>query len=659
MENEIDANLSDNLIVSKKRHRWYNLELMSKIGRGKSVLIILAIGFIVNIFQLFHGKFLSNIPSIRVILPLLLISIFLSILFFSKVISYLKSVRFGVALLAVITVSIIIGTFIVQEQPSQFYREKLGSFSSVIFFLSLDSLYKSWWFNSFLLILAISLIVCTVTRKRLNWRELGFYMTHLGIVVILLGALLGDISGVKGFMDFHIGERKGKVNLVEKGMKTFKTKPLGFDVELVNFSLEEYVPEYRLLLWKLSEKTNKFGAILSIKPEDRKKVKLSRNTVFYIKEYYPDFYFAQKVVKGAGDKLNPLLRISLKSQNGREEIFLNNEKRSYFSPDGEFAIHFSWEPEESLEKGISFTIPKWRNIVEIKINGKNYTVEVEKGDTFEKDGYIFKFIDFLPHFLYDTEKKEAFSLSSEPKNPALRVEITGKNGESQRVWIFGKVSGFEKVSLFDDAMEIKYKFEEGSSGAKRHLFVYGSSNTLKIIDEKNSRLEKFEKPYTFQIDSKSITIEEMFKNASIISEYASKSNNPANPAILLRIEGDETKEDLLLASNPEPIYLGDGNLALTFERKMEEIKDYRSKLRFFEKENPVKEVEIEVNKPFKYKGFSFYQSNYDPKDLTYSGIEVVKDPGLEFVWLGFIMLSLGILHSFFIKGRLIKIKTEE
>lgn len=630
---------------------------MGKIKIGNSVLVILFIGFIVNIIQLFHRKFLNNVPALWVIIFLILFSIFLSLFFLSRVLAYLKSVRFAVALLIVITVSIIIGTFIVQDQPSQFYREKLSSFSTVIFFFSMDSLYKSWWFNSFLLILALSLTLCTVTRKRLSWRELGFYMTHLGIVIILFGALIGDISGVKGYLDLHIGERKGEINLVEKGMKTLKTKPLGFDVELSNFSLEEYVPEYRLLLWKLSEKTDKFKAILSIKPEDRRKVSLSSRTVFYIKEYYPDFYVAQRVIKS--EKGSPVLKFSINGKNGEEEVILSNEKKSYFSPDGEFAVHFSWEVEENLEKNISFSSPKWRNIVDITINGKTYRIEGEKGDIFEKDGYILKFIDFLPHFIYDTEKKEASSLSEEPKNPALRAEITDKKGDSQKVWLFGKVSGFEKVSLFDGSVELKYKFEEGSPGAKKHLFVYGSSKTLKIIDEKGSKIESLNTPYIISFNSKSLTIEEILGNACIISEYATKSRNPLNPAILLRLEGQETKEQLLFASNPEPVYLEDGSLALTFERKMEEIKDYKSKLKFIKDGVLNKEVEIEVNKPFKYKGFVFYQSNYDPKDLTYSGIEVVKDPGLGFVWLGFIMLSLGILHAFFIKGRLVKITTEE
>lgn len=632
---------------------------MSKIGIGKSVLAILALGFIVNIFQFSHLKFLNKVSSFWFIVSLFLLLTFFSILYFSKVLSYLKSVRFAVALLLVITVSVIIGTFIIQEQPSQFYKEKFGSFSSVIFFFSLDSLYKSWWFNSFLFILALSLTICTFTRKKLSWKEIGFYITHLGIVVILLGALIGDLSGVKGFLDFHIGERKSEMSLIERGFKTSKTKPLGFDVELSNFSLEEYVPEYRLFLWKFSEKTNKFRAILSVKPWERRKVMLSSRTSFYIKEYYPDFYVVKRVIKGEEDKFNPVLRVSINANNGTGEILLSNENRSYFSPDGEFAIHFGWDVDENFEKNISFRPPGWKNIVEITINGKNYTLEVDKGDTFERDGYALKFVDFLPDFIYDTEKKEAFSLSSEPRNPALRVEITGKSGEFQKVWLFGKVSGFEKVSLFNNTIELRYKFQESFPGAKFHLFVYGSSKTLKIFEEKSSRIENFNTRYTLSLGSKSITIEEILKSAKIVSEYATKSQSPVNPAILLVVEGQNNKKHLLFANNPEPIYLENGELALTFERKMEEIKAYKSRLKFIEKGNVVKEVEIGVNKPYKYKGFVFYQSNYDPKDLTYSGIEVVKDPGLGFVWLGFIMLSFGIIHSFFIKGRLIKLTTEE
>ncbi|MGQ9617783.1 MAG: cytochrome c biogenesis protein ResB [Candidatus Aminicenantia bacterium] len=632
---------------------------MKKIGIGKSVLVILVIGFLVNILQLIYLKFLNKIPSLLFIVFLVLLGLLLSLLKFSKIVDYLKSIRFSVALLIVITISIIIGTFIVQEQNQEFYRLNYGGFSFLIFFFFFDSLYKSWWFNSFLLILSLSLTICTLTRKKLNWRELGFYMTHLGIVVILIGALIGDIFGVKGFLDLHIGERKGEINIIERGMKTTNTKPLGFDVELANFSIEEYIPEYRLILWKLSEKTGKFSAVLSVKPEDRKKVKLSDGTIFFIKEYYPDFYIAEKVLRGNEEGLKPVMKLSLQKMNSEEEILLYSEKSSYFSPDGEFAIYFRWDVDERLENNISFSSPKWRNILEITVDGKTLDTEVEKGDTIERDGYTFKVIDFLPHFIYDSQKKEAFSFSEEPKNPALRVEIRGKNGEVEKIWIFGKVSGFERVVLFNGNVELKYRFEEGSIGAKRYIFIYGGKKFLKIIEENGSKIEGFSTPHSISFNSTSIKIEEIYNNASVVSEYSTKSNNPSNPAILLHLEKGTPSENLLLAHNPEPIYLGNGNFALTFERKMEEIKDYKSKLRFIAGGKVFEEAEIEVNKPYKFNGFFFYQSNYDPKDLTYSGIEVVKDPGINLVWLGFLMLSLGIVHSFFIKGKLIKTTTEE
>ncbi len=637
----------------------YNKKLMRNINMGKSLLIILGIGFMVNILQLVHSNFLHGIPQLWIISALIFAFILITLIWFQKVLSYLKSVKFAVALLIIITLSIIMGTFVVQDQPAAFYKENFGSFSSILFLFSMDSLYRSWWFNSYLFLLSASLVFCTLTRKKLNWKELGFYITHLGIVVLLFGALIGDISGLKGFLDLKIGERKGEINLIERGVKTTKTKPLGFDVELANFTVEEYFPEHRLFLWKFSEKTKKYSAILSIKPTDKRKLRLPENISFFIKDYYPDFYIVERVVKKNEDELNPILRLSLKNNGRKEELFLHKGRSSYYSPEGEIAIHFNWERKEEIEKEISLEPSKGTNIVEISINGKTYKVKVEKGDIIEKDGYTIKFVDFFPHFIYDTEKKEAFSLSPEPKNPALRVEVTGKEGETQRLWLFGKVSGFEKVKLFEGALELKYIFENGAKGAENHIFVYGTENSLKIINKKSVKDEKFELPYTFSMGKNIITIEEIIKNGEIVSEYSTRSQNSINPAILLHIETQNPSDHLLLASNPEPIYLVNGRLALTFERKVEEIKEYRSELRFILGGKVEKVAQIEVNKPFKFKGYLFYQSNYDPKDLTYSGIEVVKDPGLPFVWLGFAMLALGIFHSFFIKGRLVKTKTEE
>ena len=59
--------------------------------------------------------------------------------------------------------------------------------------------------------------------------------------------------------------------------------------------------------------------------------------------------------------------------------------------------------------------------------------------------------------------------------------------------------------------------------------------------------------------------------------------------------------------------------------------------------------EVSVNDPLIFRGHWFYQSNYDPKDPTVSGIMVVYEPGLWLTYLGFASLILGSLWMFYLK----------
>ena len=60
-----------------------------------------------------------------------------------------------------------------------------------------------------------------------------------------------------------------------------------------------------------------------------------------------------------------------------------------------------------------------------------------------------------------------------------------------------------------------------------------------------------------------------------------------------------------------------------------------------------------VNDPLSHQGFMFYQSNFRKDDPTYSGIQVVRDPGLGVVFLGFIMMSIGVIFIYYIRPRLL------
>jgi cytochrome c biogenesis protein ResB len=63
---------------------------------------------------------------------------------------------------------------------------------------------------------------------------------------------------------------------------------------------------------------------------------------------------------------------------------------------------------------------------------------------------------------------------------------------------------------------------------------------------------------------------------------------------------------------------------------------------------------VSVNDPFTFGGWTFYQVNYDPRDATYSGLEAVRDPGVNWVFLGFGLISLGVFYMFYVETRLKK-----
>ena len=48
-----------------------------------------------------------------------------------------------------------------------------------------------------------------------------------------------------------------------------------------------------------------------------------------------------------------------------------------------------------------------------------------------------------------------------------------------------------------------------------------------------------------------------------------------------------------------------------------------------------------VNHPCSYRGYHFYQSNYDPLRGEYSVLKIVRDPWIAFVWVGIALLAIG------------------
>jgi hypothetical protein len=75
-------------------------------------------------------------------------------------------------------------------------------------------IYQAPWFIVWLLVLCVNLAAATLTRWPWKKKHLGFVVTHLGIIILLIGALVGRLMGFEGFVHLRVGEEPtGRVTL--------------------------------------------------------------------------------------------------------------------------------------------------------------------------------------------------------------------------------------------------------------------------------------------------------------------------------------------------------------------------------------------------------------------------------------------------------------
>ncbi len=68
-----------------------------------------------------------------------------------------------------------------------------------------------------------------------RFSDLGYYVVHLSLIVIGIGAIVGGVYGYKGFMQLTVGETKKTVILKKGGLAT-----LDFNVKCLDFKIDFY-----------------------------------------------------------------------------------------------------------------------------------------------------------------------------------------------------------------------------------------------------------------------------------------------------------------------------------------------------------------------------------------------------------------------------------
>lgn len=140
-----------------------------------------------------------------------------------------------------------------------------------------------------------------------------------------------------------------------------------------------------------------------------------------------------------------------------------------------------------------------------------------------------------------------------------------------------------------------------------------------------------------------------------------RSAQPRNPAIQVAVTGrGYASTNWLFAKYPEmsmPMrQSADAPFKIVYQHPGRRapagpVRNYRSTLEITEKGRVVKTTSLAVNSPLSHRGYTFYQSGYDPNDPSWTSLQVVRDPGVPLVFLGFAGLLAGIFLGLYVWPR--------
>jgi len=133
-------------------------------------------------------------------------------------------------------------------------------------------------------------------------------------------------------------------------------------------------------------------------------------------------------------------------------------------------------------------------------------------------------------------------------------------------------------------------------------------------------------------------------------EVTSRSAQPRNPAIELEVINDDGVQSFwIFAHYPDMHKATEKEFVYKYHWAGRRPKDFISKVTLIKDGEELWKHDIRVNYPLRFEGYAFFQSTYDQDHLSWTGLQVVKDPGVPLVYAGFLLLILGLIKRFYIK----------
>ena len=607
----------------------------------------------------------------------------------NRVFRFFSSLKLAVVLLAVLIMGAIAGTLYESTFDAKVARAYV---------------YGAPWFNVWLLLLASNLIVSALSRWPWKKHHVAFLITHLGIITLLTGSLIGRFWGIEGTITLFKGEPPSNRLLVDQHqLRVRDTDGIvkGFDVEFIHRPPTPQKP------WDLGLLAG--GARLSIveyapaiegklnpKPLNDGGTPALHFTIAtgMMNQLLESWLLADDHQHGAFNMGLATIELKRGTAPASASPAAADEAKSTVEVEIEETIFaFAKAPEEQIARAVKggntgakaqLTQPQNGNKGSFVVNlgGKTWTFDVAQnlGKDTPMDGspFTLRIENYWPDFRIDNGKPG--SLSDQPNNPAVVVTLRGKGVPvSVAPDAHGKTPGAAP------------EMPAAGTTPPNHLTLFIADNGSVSYDLASRKLGhstgqlELNKPLITGWADWQLTLDRTMPHAQEWMDF-----NPATNAsvtaelpdgVRIRLQqGSEVSEQWVPAgwqvsvpASPADVQIAYGwkqiplPIALElveFEVQRNEGNDspagFKSTVLVTSQEGQTATGQCWMNNPFSYPGewwrtwtgltYKMSQASWNPDNLGQSTIQILRDPGWLLKWIGSLLIVSGIFMLFYLKG---------
>ena len=593
----------------------------------------------------------------------------------NPVFKFFASLKLAVVLLSVLIVASIAGTIYESSFDAKVARAYV---------------YGAPWFNIWLLLLVANVATSAVSRWPWKKHHVAFLVTHLGIIILLFGSLIGRIWGVEGTITLFKGEPPSNRLLIDQHqLRVRDTDGIvkGYAAEFINrrptpqrpidlgalasgarLSLIDYAPAIE---GKLNPKPLETGGAPAVHIAISTAMMGQRLESWLLADEREHSTFNMGLATIALKRgTAPAAPNESTATSGETEL-----EESIFA--------FAKSPENQVGKatkggstGAKVVLSQPENgnkgSVMIRIRDKSWTHDVaaQLGRDLPLEGspFTMRVEAYWPDFRIDGGKPG--TVSDQPNNPAIVVTLRGRGVP---------VAPAPDAHGDSDAMP-------AASPNRLTLFIADDGTmTYDLASRKagqsTGKLE-LNKPLPTGWADWQLIVDQTMPHAEPWTDFNPVANTPANlpDGVRIRVQQDQSTQEQWIPAGwqisvpiqPAPIQVAFGwkqhqlPIALElldFEVQRNEGSDspagFKSTVRVIDREGGSATGQCWMNHPFSYPGqwwrtwtgltYKMSQASWNPENLEQSTIQILRDPGWLLKWTGSLLICTGIFMLFYLK----------